>query len=263
MNLPERVYLICTSPRSGSNLLCEFLEGTGVLGKPREYFNATGRRLFDDPEFPDEPEAQMCRALETATSAQGVFGIKVFAAQMPVALASPTFRRLLPKARYLHLRRRDLLGQAISLARAERTGSYRASQIPVRSAVYERARIEAALRRIALEHASWEQYFASNNHDPLAVAYEDFVSDPQPSVERIAQHIGIRHGVMIDTSKTTLTPQADELNRQWRRRFLAERSSKPPEFELLIKGKLHKERRFNRFFAIASRMKNVFGREHF
>ena len=39
-------YLVCATERSGSTLLCELLAGTGVAGRPEEYFeflNATGR----------------------------------------------------------------------------------------------------------------------------------------------------------------------------------------------------------------------------
>src|SRR6266576_2724987 len=35
---PTRCYLVCATPRSGSTLLCEGLEATGVAGRPREYF---------------------------------------------------------------------------------------------------------------------------------------------------------------------------------------------------------------------------------
>jgi LPS sulfotransferase NodH len=35
---PERCYLVCATQRSGSTLLCEGLESTGVAGRPREYF---------------------------------------------------------------------------------------------------------------------------------------------------------------------------------------------------------------------------------
>jgi len=35
---PERCYLVCATQRSGSTLLCEALESTGVAGRPREYF---------------------------------------------------------------------------------------------------------------------------------------------------------------------------------------------------------------------------------
>jgi LPS sulfotransferase NodH len=37
---PQRCYLVCATPRSGSTLLCETLERTGVAGRPREYFEA-------------------------------------------------------------------------------------------------------------------------------------------------------------------------------------------------------------------------------
>jgi LPS sulfotransferase NodH len=38
--IPTRSYLVCATPRSGSTLLCETLEQTGVAGCPREYFEA-------------------------------------------------------------------------------------------------------------------------------------------------------------------------------------------------------------------------------
>ena len=43
---PERSYLVCATPRSGSTLVCKALRDTGVAGRPEEYFEAlrsTGR----------------------------------------------------------------------------------------------------------------------------------------------------------------------------------------------------------------------------
>jgi LPS sulfotransferase NodH len=37
---PQRSYLVCATPRSGSTLLCETLELTDIAGRPREYFEA-------------------------------------------------------------------------------------------------------------------------------------------------------------------------------------------------------------------------------
>src|SRR5919197_6386428 len=37
---PELCYLVCATPRSGSTLLCQLLERTGVAGRPDEYFEA-------------------------------------------------------------------------------------------------------------------------------------------------------------------------------------------------------------------------------
>jgi trehalose 2-sulfotransferase len=49
---PERSYLVCATPRSGSTLVCQALKETGVAGRPEEYFEAllhSGR-----PRRPDE-----------------------------------------------------------------------------------------------------------------------------------------------------------------------------------------------------------------
>jgi trehalose 2-sulfotransferase len=37
---PERSYLVCATPRSGSTLVCHALAETGIAGKPEEYFEA-------------------------------------------------------------------------------------------------------------------------------------------------------------------------------------------------------------------------------
>ncbi len=40
MPKPNTSYLICATPRSGSTLLCEALDNTGLAGHPKEYFEA-------------------------------------------------------------------------------------------------------------------------------------------------------------------------------------------------------------------------------
>src|ERR1700709_1274555 len=37
---PDRSYLVCATPRSGSTLVCHALGETGVAGRPEEYFEA-------------------------------------------------------------------------------------------------------------------------------------------------------------------------------------------------------------------------------
>ena len=37
---PDRSYIVCATPRSGSTLVCHALEETGVAGRPEEYFEA-------------------------------------------------------------------------------------------------------------------------------------------------------------------------------------------------------------------------------
>ena len=112
---PRLSYLICAAPRSGSTLLSEALDDTGIAGHPEEHFEAlleTGRprrprdyfarandpdviALLDDPEFRplfgddriEEPWAQdgetpgfeelLKRAIREGTTPNGVFGTKI------------------------------------------------------------------------------------------------------------------------------------------------------------------------------------------
>jgi trehalose 2-sulfotransferase len=40
MTEPDRSYIVCATPRSGSTLVCQALSETGVAGRPEEYFEA-------------------------------------------------------------------------------------------------------------------------------------------------------------------------------------------------------------------------------
>ena len=103
---PTRSYLVCSTPRSGSTLVCKALRDTGVAGRPEEYFEAlrsTGRprrpeeyfagvddrSIFDelgDPEDGGAPPPAWSRtaydryldwAKEQGTTDNGVFGAKL------------------------------------------------------------------------------------------------------------------------------------------------------------------------------------------
>jgi trehalose 2-sulfotransferase len=107
--VPERSYLVCATPRSGSTLVCQALKETGVAGRPDEYFEAlmksgrprrpeeyfTGhddqsildhlgeRGVADDPQ-PRSPlwsraayDRYLEWAMETGTTPNGVFGAKL------------------------------------------------------------------------------------------------------------------------------------------------------------------------------------------
>jgi LPS sulfotransferase NodH len=49
---PERSYIVCATPRSGSTLVCHALNETGVAGRPEEYFEAL--RHSGRPRRPEE-----------------------------------------------------------------------------------------------------------------------------------------------------------------------------------------------------------------
>jgi LPS sulfotransferase NodH len=75
-----RAYLICTTPRSGSTLLCRYLTATGCAGVPDEYlFEKTLPRFYGKHGVSDFP-SYFRALLENETTPNGVFGLKLMSA---------------------------------------------------------------------------------------------------------------------------------------------------------------------------------------
>src|SRR5215210_4211733 len=152
----SRGYAVCTQPRSGSNLLCQYLASTNQLGYPLEYFNGSGRRALGMPDYPDDPYLQVQFIRTGAASSNGIYALKLFAHQLD--LVSPVLRwtTLLPNLQFLYLSRSDILGQAISWARAMQTSQFRSTQPARGTATYDGEAILQRLLAIVREQARWE-----------------------------------------------------------------------------------------------------------
>ena len=213
-----RGYAICCEPRSGSTWLGSVLASTGVLGRPFEFFRdarAAARAEAD-------PERVLAELVGRASTPNGVYGLKIFARQFDLAERTRWAERL-PGLVFVHLEREDLLGQALSLARAEQMPAFRREDRPPKGPpVYDRGRIEAALRRIAHDQARWKLWFARNAIAPLRLTYEAAVADPHGAVRAIATHVGVEGEAQADLSKVTLAIVRNEETELWRARFLEE-----------------------------------------
>jgi LPS sulfotransferase NodH len=217
----QRGYAICTQPRSGSNLLCQVLSSTDQLGYPLEYFNGPGRRALGLPDFPDAPKLQIEAVLRLGATPNGVYAVKLFASQFAAFSRRLRWIDLLPNLHFVYLTRDDLLGQAISWARALQSEQYRSTQPAQQAAVYDADLIRSRLTAIALERAQWEAFFARTGIEPLRIVYERFLEDRSNYVDRVADLVGIENPV-VDQRKMDLVIQRDAATEQWKQRFRAE-----------------------------------------
>jgi LPS sulfotransferase NodH len=215
---PQRGYVICSEPRSGSTLLCEWLGSTGVFGRPREYFRTVG-----DSVAIEKNPGGLADVLEQAATPNGVYGMKLFSYHVDTTSKARWLGRL-PGARFIHLERRDLLGQAISLVRAWQTQQYYSHQNAHGSLRYDRRAIQRHLMQLALANARWRTYFARNGLDVLWLVYEDIVRDPDATMRAIAAHVGIDEPAAIRPELIRVAVQRDAVSDEWRTRFLAETS---------------------------------------
>lgn len=228
-----RGYAICTIPRSGSNFVGQVLASTEMLGRPLEYFNGPGRRHFEDPTYPDDPEQQVGRILSDGATPNGIYALKLFPFQLDAVQDKISWSSMLPQLRFVHLVRRDLLGQAVSWSRAIQTTQYRHNQVPQASPDYDASHILKCLHDIARLNARWEVYFATNGISPLKLVYEDILADPQRGAEDVALLFGLPSPPLVDMTKITLQRQSDDLSDQWRRRFLADAGNRDKISDLM------------------------------
>jgi len=224
METPDaRGYAICTEPRSGSVLLCHLLGSTGVLGVPTEFFDAlvVKKMLGDHGEYPSDPEAQVPLIPVLGATPNRVYGLKVFSRHFDFARHTRWVERL-PRLSFIHLTRRDVLGQAISHVRAMQTQQWTSRGQARSEPVYQFEAIDAEFLRITNAQARWAYYLGRNGLPVLHVVYEQLVQRPQETVNAIAQLVGLLEPAIVDFTRVGVAIQRDELTEDWRRRFIAQ-----------------------------------------
>jgi LPS sulfotransferase NodH len=247
-------YLVCATERSGSTLLCELLSGTGVAGRPEEFFeflSASGRprqprEYFDEgseiaellpPLLAPVPqptwEDRLADARERGSTPNGVFGAKMMWAYLGDFLEHGTPEEQLGEPlRWVYVERADKLEQAISLWRAiqtrqwradERSGDERAARgrnAEQAEPVFDAAAIAHLKQRLESQAESWRGWFADRGTEPLDIAYEAFIEDSHATVCRVLEHLGLPTDVPIP--EPPMRKQSDGLSAEWAERFREE-----------------------------------------
>lgn len=229
-------YVICTSPRSGSTLLAEALDSTGVAGHPDEFFDVHAevegqiRRRFGAEK--DPLEAYLMKVIRFSKTKNNVFAWKAHWHQfehfwqrlLGVPLAAPgvdrgLFMEVFPNLRYIWLRRRDRLRQAISYEKAIQTEMWRSyagrSQTPKSRPAFDKARVDTRLNEIDRMEAAWDAFFTRHGIEPLVIWYEDFIPDYEKTVLGLLRHLEIRLPEKFSVPSPRLLKQSDEETEKW------------------------------------------------
>jgi LPS sulfotransferase NodH len=197
------------------------LQSTGVLGFPCEWLRGDGGKASDQyVSYPTDLEEQVLVMFRDGVSPNGVCALKMFPEHFDSTSGGRWAERI-PGLKFVHLIRRDVLGQAISLSIARQTESYAHWMPEQRPAAYSRDHIQRCMDWLLAGDARWRLFFASNGIAPLVVIYEDLCVDAQGVVSAIAEHVGV---VEAKIGVRSLEPrvQRDARNREWRERFVAE-----------------------------------------
>lgn len=225
---PVKRYLIATTGRTGSTLLCSRIAEYGGLGFPNEFLNesyiAEFDRLFPNPSLGDF-ERYVAHAF---SSAEGVFGMKTDWWRFREARRLELFRSFYePLDLIVHLKREDFVGQAVSLALANETQVWHTrdlagSTLETRHAgvVYQASEIKAQARNILNQEYHWRRYFAETQAPIMELTYEELAGDVDKSIRAIADAFDLR--LSSRNSRPVIEKARSSVAEAWRDRFLEE-----------------------------------------
>ena len=219
----QKTLVIASTVRSGSHMLGHLLHQTDAFGFPLEYAN---RKNLDEwkARLNCKTLPEVLKALQARrTSSNGTFGIKIHYSHVQEFGGFKAMCDLLPNPHFVLLTREDVMAQAVSLAVAKQTGAWISEQgKPVSDPDFRFDDIEAGLRRVCLENASWRYSLAASGCKYMELNFSDVRSNTVNTVLRIADFMGIDvESPKIPTSPVTKR-QSNELNKKWLARFQQE-----------------------------------------
>jgi trehalose 2-sulfotransferase len=227
----DTLYVIASTMRTGSYLLCEGLYAAGA-GNPREVFCPERRDNYcGEWELPPNTsfEEYLRAVMRDGTTPNGVCGMKIHWHHVePLArrfgiLGKPwrIMPMILPNARYIHLTRRDRRAQAISWYRAKITNEwYRIPGAPQRDLTGDELQFDATqIHRMEIELAEqdrdWEELFAEYSILPFRMNYEKLASDYVNEVASALEFLGQDPAIAKKLPPPRLVRQRDAISDEW------------------------------------------------
>lgn len=134
---PRKSLIVCTTPRSGSGLLCDYLTQSEVAGRPRPYFAAASTSALHAAYEAADARELVAAITAAGTGDNGIFGLRIgigggvlgrMLAAVEAATGEPGLDGLwaaFGPPTFVWATRRDKVRQAISWWRATQTGRWR------------------------------------------------------------------------------------------------------------------------------------------
>jgi trehalose 2-sulfotransferase len=240
-------YILCSTPRSGTTLLCDLLAQTGVAGCPNSFFRQKSLQYWADEwalgqgaDWQDEDfTAQYFAAMRRAgRGGTGVFGLRLMGADLQFAsnwLAQrhpqvltdgDRFAAAFGPLRYIYLSRSDKLAEAVSYIRAEQTGLWHGrpdgstleEMPPTLPMGYDATVITARMAELTAYDDAWPRWFEAQGIAPLTLTYEDLAAEPKFILAMVLRHIGQDPALAANTAPR-LRKLADQTSADWIRRY--------------------------------------------
>jgi LPS sulfotransferase NodH len=242
---PRRCYVVCTIPRSGSNLLTDGLRDTRRAGMPKQFFLPKGESRYA-AQLGLDPVADYAEYVRGVVNSKmthnEVFGFKLmswylhnFLTRMrdthgfgnSVTSDLELLRNAFPRLDFVRIIRRHKLRQALSTARALQTGLWKVQEgkASLREPKFDPDLIEQSLHEAERQEKIWDDFFRRIEVTPCAVEYEQLCQNYENTILTVLSFLKIKLPASARVGPPVTTRQADEISRIWEERFMAERPS--------------------------------------
>ncbi len=135
--------------------------------------------------------------------------------------------RAFPQVRYLWLRRRDAVAQAVSFARAKQTGRWHSVDLTgwfgpgqtFQPEAFDFAQIDRLVEQQSRCEKSWKRFFERYEIQPLTLVYEDFAPRLGETLREALDFLGQPVQPGHEFPPPRLEKQADAVSAEWARRY--------------------------------------------
>ena len=169
-------YVICTTPRTRSTVLCDLLVSSNVAGYPREYHEE--HESLKGLDITDRKTYQ--KYVSVSTSPNGVCGIQVMYKQKHIVEKFIDFK----KVKCIWLRRENKIKQAISLLKAAKRNCFHETNETRKNDDLSQIKITNdeiiySTFELTVQDMSWGYYFQENQMSPLTIWYRELETETQ------------------------------------------------------------------------------------
>jgi len=141
--------------------------------------------------------------------------------------------------KYIWMRRRNRVEQAVSWAMACQTGVWaqKAGEKPQLRAIpkFDFKVIDEWCNRIAAHEAGWTNYFRENEIEPLVLFYEDVVASHRAAAERVLEFLGVPYPLGMEIPPPAVEKQATRISKEWAASYLKLKRSKTSRLARIIR----------------------------
>ena len=247
---PYDSYIICTSPRSGSTLLCSLLTAVGIAGNPKSYFHDCS---IDEwlHYFDLVPDASLSErdtlvkifkaAITQGSNSNDIFGLRVqrfsfeFLRQKLAVLHpehitdAERFKAVFGNTLYIHLTRQNKVEQSVSYVKATQSGLWHASPdgtelerlSPPQELKYDGGEILKQIEEMNAYDQGWTEWFAKEKINPLQIKYETLSENPIKILCMVLEKLGL-DSASANEVEISVGKLADQTSEDWVNRFRSE-----------------------------------------